>query len=293
MTCTDDESSMTEKTVIRLQPLPHNEIKLHGLYLNHQLHQIGSTSEPFVYANFLSSIDGRIAVTDPATGLSSTPRCLTSIEDFRLFQELQAQADCMITHGGYMRSLASGRLGNILQVGLRKNAHDLASWRLYHGLTPQPDLVIASSSLDFTIPASLANHQQKVIIATDTNADPKRIQYWQQRGYEVMIAGNKMVDGGQLTKLLAHLGYQTLYLIAGPQMLATMIHNQKLQRLYLTVNHQLLGGETFHTLIPGSFQQSSHQLNLIEHYYDVLSSNHHGQFYSCYQLDYQKPVLSN
>jgi riboflavin biosynthesis pyrimidine reductase len=274
---------MTRKKILRFQPAPYEEVELHNLYLNHQLHRLGTAQRPFVYANFLSSVDGRIAVTDPQTGLSATPKNLTSIEDFRLFQELQAQADCLITHGGYLRSLAKGRLGNILQVGVRADAEDLTAWRAHNGLATQPDLVIASASLDFPMPESLATHQQQVLIATDTKADPERIHEWQQQGYTVVIAGNEMVDGGRLVELLALRGYQSLYLIAGPQMLATMIRNQKLQRLYLTTNHQLLGSEQFHTLIPGPDLQDGGQLKIIEHYYDALSSNGHGQFYSCYQ----------
>ncbi len=274
---------MTRKKILRFLPVPYEEVELQDLYLGHHLHLLGTAQCPFVYANFLSSIDGRIAVTDPLTGLSATPENLTSTEDFRLFQELQAQADCLITHGGYLRSLADGKLGNILQVGLRTDAEDLTVWRKQNGLAAQPDLVIASASLDFPMPESLAAHQQHVLIATGTKADPQRILEWEQQGYTIVIAGDEMVDGGRLVELLALRGYQSLYLIAGPQMLATMIRKQKLQRLYLTTNHQLLGSEQFHTLIPGPGLQDGGQLKLIEHYYDAQSSNGHGQFYSCYQ----------
>jgi riboflavin biosynthesis pyrimidine reductase len=275
---------MTTKKILRLLPAPCEDIELRGLYLGHQLNQIGTTENPFVYANFLSSIDGRIAITDPKTGLSATPKNLTSSEDFWLFQELQAQADCLITHGGYLRSLAKGRLGNILQVGLRADVKALSEWRQQNGLIAQPDLVIVSASLDFPMPESLAKYRQQVLIVTGRQADSQRISDWQQQGYQVEIAGDQMVDGGLLVELLAQRGYKSLYLIAGPQMLATMIRNQKLQRLYLTTNHQLLGGECFHTLIPGSVMQKAGQLKLLEHYYDAQSSNGYGQFYSCYEL---------
>ncbi|MEE9424214.1 MAG: dihydrofolate reductase family protein [Methylococcales bacterium] len=277
---------MTAKKILRLLPAPSEETGLKGLYLGHQLNQLGTSQYPFVYANFLSSIDGRISITDPKTGLSATPETLTSSEDFRLFQELQAQADCLITHGGYLRSLASGELGNILQVGLRADAKDLTEWRQQNGLAAQPDLVIASASLDFPMPESLAKYRQQVLIMTGTQADPQRIRYWQQQGYKVEIAGDQMVDGERLVELLAQRGYKSLYLIAGPQMLAAMIRNQKLQRLYLTTNHQLLGSEHFHTLIPGPVLQKGGQLKLLEHYYDAQSSNGHGQFYSCYELSF-------
>jgi riboflavin biosynthesis pyrimidine reductase len=118
------------------------------------------------------------------------------------------------------------------------------------------------------------------------------------------VAGKTMVDGGQLVALLAQRGYQSLYLIAGPTMLATMICNHQLQRLYLTTNHQLLGGEHFHSLIPGAILKETGlkqaglknsgllqtgDLKLLEHYYDAQSSNGHGQFYSCYQVACSQP----
>ena len=45
---------------------------------------------------------------NPEGGIIETQltKILTSKEDFRLFLELYAQADCLITHGGYLRALA-------------------------------------------------------------------------------------------------------------------------------------------------------------------------------------------
>ena len=60
---------------------------------------------------FLSSLDGRIALEDVSQSTTYIPKHLTTASDFRLFMELHAQADCLITHGGYMRALSEGRLG--------------------------------------------------------------------------------------------------------------------------------------------------------------------------------------
>ena len=52
--------------VIRLFPGPGQELPLQGLYLNHALRQKAeSLGRPFVYANFVTSLDGRIAVPGP------------------------------------------------------------------------------------------------------------------------------------------------------------------------------------------------------------------------------------
>ena len=99
------------------QLYPHSgEHSLRGLYLAHRLHELGHPELPFVYANFVSSWDGRIALRDAHNGQSRLPEALTSGSDFRLLLELHAQATCLITHGGYMRAIAQGRLDDLLSL---------------------------------------------------------------------------------------------------------------------------------------------------------------------------------
>lgn len=258
------------KTLTRLFPTPSQEVELKGLYLSQQLHQAGSPEKPFVYANFLSSLDGRIAIQDPDTGQSYTPKELTSKADFRLFMELHTQADCLITHGGYLRALAANKLGNILQVSNQDGNQDLGFWRKAQGLTAQPALVIASASLDFPMPDSLKQHQQPVYIATGAKADPERIAYWQDQGYPVLQTGKaKRVQGDSLIEALSGYGYRSYYLIAGSEMLATMLRQRQLSRLYLSIQHQLMGGEKFHSLLSASMLADQGSLKLRSLYYDV------------------------
>ncbi|MGR9108382.1 MAG: RibD family protein, partial [Gammaproteobacteria bacterium] len=213
----------------QLFPCPIREEALRGLYLEHAICELGSPSRPFVYANFLSSLDGRISLIEPNGGRSYLPEILTNPNDFRLFLELQAQADCLITHGGYLRALSQGTLGNILQTGCRDDARDLADWRKSRGMEKQPAVVIASASLDFPIPASIREHRQACYIATGEQADPSRIRYWQKAGYPVIFAGKgRMVQGGPLVADLGRRGYRSIYLIAGPHMLDTMLRDGKL-----------------------------------------------------------------
>jgi hypothetical protein len=87
--------------ILQLYPHTGTTRALNGTYLAHELHALGTSEQPFVYANFVSSLDGRIAVVEAHTGESYVLEDLTSGHDWRLFQELQAQADCMVTHGGY------------------------------------------------------------------------------------------------------------------------------------------------------------------------------------------------
>lgn len=268
------------KIIYRLFPPPYEPVALHGLYLKLNLHELGAPGRPFVYANFLSSLDGRIALEDPNSGQTWLPKSLTTPDDFRLFLELEAQADCLITHGGYLRSLAAGRLGNILQIGQREDSRDLARWRLEHGLSPQPAIVIASASLDFPMPASIREQGQTCMIATGSQADPSRIAFWRNQGYEVICAGREaMVEGEPLVRVLGQRGYRTLYLIAGPHMLDAMIRDGRLDRLFETITHQLMGGFTFRTVSPGPELGLFGHLKMRSLYYDPTSPADTGQWF--------------
>jgi riboflavin biosynthesis pyrimidine reductase len=246
-----------------------------NIYLNQRLHEAGSSESPFVYGSFVSSLDGRIAVVEPGNPDQDVLKDLTGATDFRLFQELQAQADCLITHSGYLRALAAGRLGNVLQI----KAADLIDWRKQNGLALQPAIVIASASLDFPLHPSIAEHRQPLFIATGKRADTARVQALREQGHQVLITGETAtVAGGPLVRALGERGYRSLYLLAGPSMLETMLRDRKLSRLYLTIRHRLLGGEHFSTLIQGSRLNGAGQLALRTLYHDADGAQWFAQF---------------
>ena len=270
---------MSER-LIRLYPEPFGEVPLQGLYLEHAIHRLGAAGRPFVYGNFLSSLDGRIAVEDSSGGSSYIPEHISTASDLRLFLELQAQADCLITHGGYLRALSEGRLGNILQVGVQPGAEDLAAWRVSQGLSPQPAVVIASASLDFPLHPSLAEYGQTFYIATGRAADAGRVREWQARGCEVLFVGEEtLVRGEPLVTALGQLGFKSIYLAAGPQMLDTMVRDRQLSRLYHTITHQLVGGTDFHTMLPGPMLGAKGDLRMRSLYYDPDEPRGCGQFF--------------
>jgi hypothetical protein len=59
------------KQLLNLHPLCGQQHQLNGLYLDHRVDTLGSTTDPFIYANFLSSLDGRIALEDRAQNIPS------------------------------------------------------------------------------------------------------------------------------------------------------------------------------------------------------------------------------
>jgi riboflavin biosynthesis pyrimidine reductase len=265
-------------TVLRLHPGPPQEVDLRGLYLRQELHRQGSPHAPFVYADFVSSLDGRIAIAD------RVPAELTAARDLRLLLELQAQADCVITHGGYLRAIGEGRLGDILRIGATEHGSDLRDWRTGNGLPPQPTIAIASASLDFTMPPSIASDTSRVLIATTRSAPAARRRAWESRGYRVLVAGEgRWVEGGPLTRALGALGHRSLFLLAGPRMLETMLRDAMLSRLYLTLVHRLLGGEAPQTAIAGPELRAAGRLRLQTLYLDATGPDGVGQWFAAFE----------
>ncbi|MBK3773047.1 riboflavin biosynthesis protein RibD [Azospirillum brasilense] len=268
--------------VLRLFPGPPEEVALAGLYVADALHTLGSASAPFVYASFVGSLDGRIALEDGE--VSRLPVEITSENDFRLFLELQAQADCLVTHGGYLRDLAAGRLDDVLQIGTRAMDRDLARWRQENGLSAQPAVVIASASLDFPIPESVIREKQRVLIATGRQAPHDRVDALRARGFPVIVAGDgASVEGAPLVRELGNLGFRSVYLLTGPRMLSTMLRDGMLSRLYLTIAHRVVGGGSFHTMATGPRLEGAGRLRLSSLYYDATAPDGAGQWFARFE----------
>ena len=230
---------------IQLYPQYKKYERLHGIYLDDPL--LSDCDFPIVYSNFLSSLDGRIAVSENKQLV--LPSQLTSETDHRLFLELQAQADCLITHGGYLRALAAGRLDNILHVGQPEAYADLADWRRQRGLPEQPLVVVCSNTLEFTLPDSLK--PKHVWIATSNNGNRQRIRAWKEQGYKVIVAGDKRVGGGLLTEQLSSEGYRRMYLCAGPELFESCLSDRCLALHYMTISMQFIGYNDFLTMLGG------------------------------------------
>lgn len=147
------------------------------------------------------------------------PQAITNDRDWRLFQELAAQADIIISSGRYLRDWANGNAQEILQVDNPRCA-DLRDWRQNRGLPPQADIAIVSHSLRFPIPDVLTANGRKVVVFTTANPDPIRVKEIESHAVQVIVAGKDSVDGTTMVQHMTDLDYQTIYSGAGPQICA-------------------------------------------------------------------------
>jgi len=139
-------------TVLSLFPAAEGR-PLAGLYLGLNLHRLAEADDILIYSNYITSLDGRISLTlDHAVG-SQVPADIINRRDWRLYQELAAQADVMITSARYFRQLAQGEAQDLLPVGQQPEYAALLAWRETPGLKSHPALPILSRPLDLPVPA--------------------------------------------------------------------------------------------------------------------------------------------
>lgn len=271
---------MTEQTVIQLYP-HHAGHALEGIYLAHDLRRLAA-DRPFVYANFVASLDGRIAIPDHVQGGLKVPSPIANDRDWRLFQELAIQADLIITTGRYLRDYAAGKAQEILRVYDDPRFADLKAWRAAQGLSPQPDLAVVSSSLDFPVPDALHLGGRRIVVVTDARADADRVAALEAQLGQVVIAGEGRVEGAVFVARMAEAGYRLIYSAAGPKIAHMLLGGGVLDRLYLTQVGRVLGGDPFSTPVDGALLEPAVALPLRTLYYDAHGAGGAGQLFGCY-----------
>lgn len=237
--------------ITQVYPAPARQCKLEGLYLDNPLPTEGKYG-PFIYANYVTSLDGRIAVPG-ADGQQTVPGNVANARDWRLLQELAGQADLLLSSGRYLRELDAGTAQDILPVGSAPSFADIHSYRADRGLKSQPDVAVLSESLDFPPPYPLLEQGRRVIVLTGHSPHPARAAALEAAGLKVIaLEGVDRPSGIPLANAMAALGYQRIYVITGPYVMHTLMAQQLVDSLFLTTVHRLLGGAPFASICEGS-----------------------------------------
>lgn len=263
-----------------LYPDRSDDRPLAGSFLQLALHREAKAGDMTLFANFIASLDGRISMLHRQSGEFGVPAAIANQRDWRLYQELAAQSDVMITSARYFRQLAKGCAQDLLPVGAEPHYADLRAWREQQGLKGQPDVVIVSNSLDIpdVVLAGLLN-ERRLLVLTSEAADAGRIEQLQALGVNVLVAGEDRVDGVKIKQLLAGEGYRSGYMIAGPEVYRTLIAARSLDYLFLTTCHLLLGGSDFHTMLEGELPAGKPcELELVQLLYDQVGQQSFSQY---------------
>jgi len=274
-----------DEDILELYPNPGRKRRLTGLYLGQSLVSASSPGkQPFIYSNFISSLDGRIALPGPHRSSHQVPAAIANTRDWRLFQELAAQADLLITSARYFRQVCDQEAQAELPIGSAPEFNDLRDWRNVQGLSPQPDIAVFSASLDIPVAALNQYRDRKIFLITGAAADPEKLAAIKDSSpVQVITCGNHTtVDASTLRDKLAEQGYQRIYAIAGPSVLHALVQGKALDRLYHTTAHCLLGGTEFDTFVHGAELNPAVSMPLQAMYLDTRAPDGAGQTLAVY-----------
>ncbi len=212
---------------------------LEGLYLGERLAEIPSRiGHSLVFANFLTDRNGVIAAAGPKGGLQVPPE-IKNAADWRLFQELMAQADLVISGAAYLKRAAVQGAGaqNILsQFEAGGEFADLGDWRLRQNYpTRSPDLAVVTHGLTMAIPDNILDNGRRLTIFTSRNeAESRQAAELRDAGIGVIGDGEEEVSGATLVDSLSRMGYKVIHMATGPRVLGLLLSANRLDRLYIT-----------------------------------------------------------
>ena len=235
--------------VLRIIPAPQEQVPINELYLQRDLRDEQRGQLPFIYTNFVSSLDGRIAVRDPDSGRWHIPSALQTAEDQRLYMALAAQADVIICSARHANAMLRDEKLLPFPYLKAQDQCDLKQWRLAHGRSESPALAIASTRLQFDGGKLQERLACPIYVVTGTGADSAALDTMRSVGVEVRVMGNElMVSGADLKQALKDWGFELIYSVAGPGVMSTLMSQGALNRLYLTRVDLMVGGKEFQTL---------------------------------------------
>ena len=226
--------------VMQLLPSKKKQLPLEGLYLDQDLTGLSNAiGRPLVIASYVTDLNGLVA-TKGLNGRWQVPPEIKNTCDWRLFQELLAQADLAISGSSYIKRVVAtgGHPQDILfqfLPGMQFEA--LGEWRLEMGFKKRsPDLAILTHHLDFSFPDSLLKGDRKIFVFTTYSmAETDKARMFRNQGIDVIGSGEQGVEGEKIIGYLQNgFDYHVMMLTTGPSALDVLLRSKNLDLLYIT-----------------------------------------------------------
>jgi riboflavin biosynthesis pyrimidine reductase len=216
------------------------QVPLEGLYLGQRLADISARiGRPLVITDYLCDRNGVIAKADEHHEYQ-VPLETRNASDWRLFQELMAQADVILIGAAYLRrvvSLGSRAQSVLSQFEPGREFEELGGWRLSAGYKLRsPDLAIVSHGLDFRLPEGVTRSGRKVMVfTTNASAVSDQAGALTASGAVVVGSGEAGVEGNPLIDYLSSgMGYRVIMMATGPRVLQLLLEANRLDLIYVT-----------------------------------------------------------
>lgn len=227
------------RTVTEVLP-EQKELPLQGLYLAQGLaNMFAEMKQTLVLTTYLTDRNGVIAKADKDHHFQ-VPCETRNASDWRLSQELMAQADVLIIGGSYLRRVsAAGRPAQdiIHQFEAGAEFQELGEWRLRAGYQKRsPDLAVVSRHLDFQIPEQvLSSGRRTAIFTTDDMAQSIKAKAFPAEGTAVIGGGQLGVDGGPMIDYLHdEMAARVIVMATGPRVFQLLLEAERLDLVYVT-----------------------------------------------------------
>jgi riboflavin-specific deaminase-like protein len=214
--------------ILRLYPLPAQEILAGGIYEDLELPPPGrtETSRPYVIINMVSSVDGRTAVEGKSSPLGSET-------DRQTMRTLRSRSDAVMIGAGTLRA-------ERLSLGL-----DEPSGR-------QPLAVIATKTGDVPLESNLIVGEHQEVLVITTQDAPKNLDDRLRESARVLRApatpSGAINLGEALEVLRARHTVEVLLVEGGPSLNHALISQNLADELFLTLAPKLLGGTSYELL---------------------------------------------
>ncbi len=244
MRLTGASNSMTAQTPnskIVTEILPEKkQMPLEGLYLGQGLAGMSvQKGRTLVLTTYLTDRNEVIAKADQDNHFHVPPETRNA-SDWRLSQELMAQADVLISGGDYLKSVStpgSHPQDILFQFEKGGEFEELGAWRLRTGFAKRsPDLAIVTRHLDFEIPEQLLGGSRRIVIfTTDRMAHSDGAKALTASGAAVFGSGETGVDGKEMIDYLGEkLSAHVIVMATGPTVLQLLLRAERLDFLYIT-----------------------------------------------------------
>jgi 2,5-diamino-6-(ribosylamino)-4(3H)-pyrimidinone 5'-phosphate reductase len=214
--------------ILRLYPLPAQEILAGGIYEDLELPPPGRTEtpRPYVIINMVSSVDGRTAVEGKSSRLGSET-------DRQTMRTLRSRADAVMIGAGTLRA-------ERLSLGL-----DDPSGR-------QPLAVIVTKTGDVPLESNLIVGEHQEVLVITTQDAPKNLDDRLRESARVLRApatpSGAINLGEALQVLRARHTVEVLLVEGGPSLNHALISQDLADELFLTLAPKLLGGTSYELL---------------------------------------------
>lgn len=276
---------MRDDAVRRLYPAPMVSASLKGLYLRENLRRYGVRGKPFIYTNFIVSLDGRVAVRDLGKAAAHIPPTISNARDWRLYQELAAQADVIVVSAGQARAMVKNRDVMPFPFDEPVDTCDLKQWRLSNGCSESPTVAVVTSTLDLPLEKLIEILTGGLICVTGEGVSQHSRSKAQDAGVHVLCANpGTHVTGKGLNLALDQAGLYCIYSVAGAGVMSTLLQDRMLDRLYLTQTLRLIGGTSFDALVESPALSPPVDLDLIAMYQDNGLANAFSQTFTTYDI---------